>query len=268
MTATTEASNTGHYRGRTQRPVHPPDAAELRWYFGGGGAGLFRMSTFGSQLEKARLFSDAKRCPTCRGSGFVAIPPSLPKLSKKKAKKWAQGSYKRRLPPGADSLCQDCGGVGWVPRKQRARRRRPLTARPTGSSKTPGMPGLEIDEVALSRLGAVARRLSKIRVAHPELIAILDAVYGEDGGLLTLYPATSAGRKLLKDNGQKLHPLKLLENILSTQQKWPDPRRRELLEQAHLEALALHRAAVDAWIDTAFEDSGARALRLLNGGAL
>lgn len=68
------------------------------------------------------------------------------------------------LPELLLKLCSNCKGKGTIPRKSKARATKPLTARPTGSSKQPMEGGgAEMDEEALHRRGKTDRRLAEVR---------------------------------------------------------------------------------------------------------
>ncbi|HKY40657.1 MAG TPA: hypothetical protein VJN18_32200 [Polyangiaceae bacterium] len=81
-------------------------------------------------------------------------------------------------------LCPNCKGVGTVPRETKGRATKPLTARPTGSSKQPAEGGgAEMDEEGLHRRGKTDRRLAEVRKRigkMPKAAAFLRPINAED----------------------------------------------------------------------------------------
>jgi hypothetical protein len=120
------------------------------------------------------------------------------------------------LPPLNLRLCTNCKGAGTIPRKSKARATKPLTARPTGSSKQPDEGGgSEMNEEGLHRRGRTDRRLAEVRKrleasgevekywVKPEHIAdvgggVLETYFAPSNETLkSLWPFTEYGKKLL-----------------------------------------------------------------------
>jgi hypothetical protein len=244
---------------------HPTDSAELRWYFSHGGLAVFQTSTFGSQLERMRMFAYGGRtCEPCAGLGFVPSKPDVWRAATEREREllsFVGINADELVPPLADQVCKPCGGRGWQPSQSRTNARAPLTARPRGSSVKGKPGGVDVGEVSLARLGAVTARLSRISAEHR---LILDAFYSPSGGaLVALYEVTPAGKTLLRRNSQRLSPRQFFENESAAQADKHDRQRGALLETAETQAAEIHREACAAWEATRHREArDVRALAL------
>ena len=109
--------------------LHPGAERRLQWFFGPG-QNVFARSTFGAQLEIAKLFARSSRqCKYCRGSTFTKSGES----------------------------CRKCLGMGFVVvnRLPGTKNEAKLDARPKTPQREPG--GYEPDHFELIRFADVAR---------------------------------------------------------------------------------------------------------------
>lgn len=272
------------------------DAHELRAHYRSGGFDVFRASTMGAALERAAHFAyGADPCRRCggdtkslrAGSGFVSTE------SEQRAKRLRRAMPSDRtraalehlglgadllarvdseMPALGDRVCPDCHGFGVVARTRGRQPGGAVTARPIGTEARQG--GVSLDEAALARLGRVSRQLTAIATLWPEWVDVLAAYYGPDGGRLSLYEFTGAGKKLLRKNPQKLPPVQLIKNEAAAERENPDPTRRALLDGAEAQARDLLHDAARAWNFVSARRIDARgtirdrARRLLGGGGL
>jgi hypothetical protein len=178
----------------------------------------------------------------------------------------ANGEF--RYPDYLGRACEVCHGTGWMVRQSLRLpadspgrgvagnpvllaiwESRQITAWPTGSSKHSRTGGsVSVGEADLSRIGVIARRLTAMALVS---VAALDAYYGEDGDqLLSLYPLTKAGERLLRRSQNcmvDLTPMQRLENDLAAEREGSEKGRKALFDLAHDQAVALHTAACRAW---------------------
>jgi len=143
------------------------------------------------------------------------------------------------LPALACRECPRCRGCGVIVRSTRASARRPITARPTGSSKRPGGGGVELNEGDIARRGKVSRRLAYARARNAQACMALTIYYSPNGSLGRIWVLTSAGHKMLRTNPLSLTPDVLFANEREAQRLSPNDRRRALLEAADEQARAL-----------------------------
>src|SRR5512145_1982459 len=225
-------------------------------------------STFGVQLEgMARMAFGCRMCVTCGGdprtgtpgSGFV-IAGEVGRTEKQRARKRGRreisdltraffeeiGEDPDSLEPLRDTPCPSCGGFGFIPRSSRVRARGPITARPTGSSRTPIIGsggGYYIAENAVPLCGSVGRYLAELRrrdelerTRHAQVVE----VYIEHATEVPLWLMTPAGIALLKRTqygskschsvAQLEHALQFLDNERVAQRQNPDFERGRLIE--------------------------------------
>jgi hypothetical protein len=236
------------------------DEKDLRLYFNSGGLSVFQMSTFGAQLDRAKLFSAITRpCEACGGcvasdrlgSGFV--------MSKEYRDERSQAEIEADViladrDPGllslGDVVCSKCNGFGFVSDHIDSRNGRPtgaVTARPTGSSKKGvGADSVSVADTNLATLGRVCRILDRVCLESPVYAEALGAYYSgnELGGVAALTPAAE---KLCKKNPLKLPRQQLLVNIREEQRQKPDPNIEALLKAADEQAAQVYKEACKAW---------------------
>jgi hypothetical protein len=177
-----------------------------------------------SEPSRARLYRlalrDYRKREVKKNGWMVATTPRQRDMLRQRGNE----SYTRseiafffpELPPLNLRLCTNCKGQGTIPRKSKARSTKPLTARPTGSSKVPMEGGgAEMDEKALYQRGKTDRRLAEVRKrlrssraaeqywVKAEHVAEVGAgvleTYFAPGNetLKSLWPFTEHGKKLL-----------------------------------------------------------------------
>lgn len=219
-----------------------PDELDLIWFLGYGQT-LFCGSNFGDLLERAHSYRYAKgavSCKDCDGTGF-------------------QGKE--------ELACETCYGMGFVPRRIKSGEPENLTARPTCHMREP--PGHVPRDEDLARFAKVGRRLDAVCAVSAEAGRVLSAYYGDKGTrwdvngrgrIFALCPLTDSGAELLKRSQKRslnaivLEPSETLGVEAELQRTQPNRKRRELLQAANLEALALYRQAVTVWIEVRHEE--------------
>ncbi len=156
------------------------------------------------------------------------------------------------LPEEECRQCPSCKGDGNVERKTRSRR--PLTARPTGSSVDGDgtAPSVSVDVVSLVRYGKISRVLE--RVAAVSLLArvLIEVYFSEGGGSVdALWEFTQAGRRLFErlPNPRELPAQALFENERAAQRENPTEERRLALGRVEAEANHEWSAACRVWND-------------------
>lgn len=229
------------------------DVADLRWYFRSGGLDVFRVSSFGAQLERASMFSHRVRtCPKCRSTGFVpANPRKWRKTSEleRAQQRWLGKKARYLERPFADQTCPKCRGMGFVVSTRRqGRGGGGITAQPTGSSVRLAGGGVVVADDLLDRMGRVAGRLARARRVEPLVEPVFAAVYGPGSSRTAVWSLVPAGQKLLRTNPHELAPEQLFTNLLTAQRELPDPTRGRLLETAVEQSDELVRRAKAAWV--------------------
>lgn len=244
--------------------IRSSDAEELRKYFRQGGLSVFNGSPTAALMARLSMFGQTARpCEACGGdvarwiggSGFV---PSRPKpretTEKQRALLAALDIFvpdDGLLPPAGDTVCRPCEGRGWALPRYRTHGRAPVTARPTGSSKTGGGgSAVDVKETDMALMGRVSGRLDKVRIAQGEVpaAAALERYYGPDGGTLaSIWELTSSGKTMLRKNPAKLPPTQLWQNLRNEQAAKPTDGRRQQFEAADHQAESLYRASCTIW---------------------
>lgn len=274
------------------------DTKELKWYLRADRDGMYVPdgSSFGAQIERAAMFKvGSKPCKVCGGkkrperpgTGFAPRDGeryivALRKFRKAEAKRlkvtlttterqaaslrlcgidayprktWAL--FYDQLPPLLCAECVACQGRGWIVRVS-TRRTRPVTARPTGSSKHGSVPSTQMDEESLSRAAKVSRRLGlvgeKDKRAAAALVRWFSPSGGSSGALWVLVPC---GKTMLKRNHLKLPDEQFFSNLrdtlaltIGTQDKDQQSRNaklRKLIEGATEQADELFEEACRLW---------------------
>lgn len=146
--------------------------------------------------------------------------------------------------------CKPCGSRGVVQRK--SSRRKPITARPTGSSVQMGGgdPSANVDDVALVRWCRVDRRLARTDFLEPGARRTLEHYYDPTGGSFScLWLLTDEGLEVVKaaPNPQHLTAVLLLHNEREAQRLSPDPARGALHARAETASVELAERAFRAW---------------------
>lgn len=169
------------------------------------------------------------------------------------------------LPTLKLKLCSNCKGDGTIPRKSKARATKPLTARPTGSSKQPDFGGgAEMDEEGLHRRGKTDRRLAEVRkrLSHASKAAaflrpsnssegagVLETYYAPGNETLkSLWPFTKHGAMLLDgENPNNLTVRARITTLLDTVHLSQDREKQGWIDLADREAQALLDLYVTTW---------------------
>lgn len=246
------------------------EAAELRWFYGSGGVDRFRATPFEAQLERMRLFARPKRCPTCRGEGFVPLDPKrwvkatelevAQQVWLGKPKRYLVTPRSRGVSLRSSGECRRCGGIGWIEAGRRRGKHAPLTARTRcvrGRDRWGSVPlgsgGVSLSDVDVVRLARVQRRLIEVGGADPELLAVLERYYEPTGGqkLRALWELVPAGRTLLRRNELELTPLAFFANVCAAQAERYDAQVGALIAACDAQAAERLAQAVEAWNRTA-----------------
>lgn len=158
------------------------------------------------------------------------------------------------LPLEVCRQCPACGGDGMVERRSRAMK--PVTAQPTGSSKSGSgkEPSVTLNETALVRYGWLTRVLDAVtRRSHWSRGAV--EVYFSEGGGSTaaLWRYTEEGQKFLKKLPNKLNlpPDALFEEERELQKKSPTLARERSLAAIIRETEERWDEACRTWNDSA-----------------
>lgn len=180
----------------------------------------------------------------------------------------------RELPVAleGDRLCPDCDGRCWIvgggkpPRKGKAARPIPKASpfrvsRPSLNGLPNVWPQSSQDAPAgyimseqmhkdLAFLGRVSHRIRTVLEMEGGEAAIeaLGCYFAPDGGTIAaLWHLVPAGKKLLRNNPQKLHHSLLFTNLRNAQAEKPDPNRALLFEAADKQSLRLYQHACEFW---------------------
>lgn len=236
----------------------PEDARDLRWYLTRGGIAIFSASSFGKLLERAELFAGGEPCAKCGGepgtlNGGCGFVPSDADRHREQTE-WEKlhlammGIELDDVPrPLADQVCGDCNGQGWRARF-RTHARGELTARPTGSSKSSGSPGVNVADVSVMRLGRVSGRLDEVSRRSPESARVLVAYYSREGDEMNaVVPLVPAGKTLLRRKKGSLDAIRWLANESEDAKKKQDFQRLALLTTAGEQAKEAYRSSVVTW---------------------
>lgn len=229
------------------------DAEDLRRYFRTGGlTSRWAQSPLAGMLAMLELFArTARPCERCGGdpvkwnggTGFVDSETGRAPERSTAERDYLLGLLDIEIPVAiGDQLCRDCRGHGWVVKGSRRNASKPLTARPMGSSVKGEPADVDTDTTELAWLGKVSGKLDKLRHHQGEVAAlmVLEAYYSEDGGSMgALWHLTPAGRKMLRNNPQKLQPAQFFANERDAQRLEPKPNRRALFEAAEQQAKEL-----------------------------
>lgn len=163
------------------------------------------------------------------------------------------------LPELLLKLCSNCKGSGTIPRKSKARATKPLTARPTGSSKQPDEGGgAELDEKELYRRGKTDRRLAEVRLrlrpkgkrpGEADAPPVLQAYYAPGAETLkSLWRFTRHGQMLLDGpNPNNLTDRARITTLLDTVHLSQDREKQGWIDLADREAQALLDLHVTTW---------------------
>jgi hypothetical protein len=154
------------------------------------------------------------------------------------------------LPPLNLRLCTNCKGSGTIPRKSKARATKPLTARPTGSSKRADEGGgAEMDEKELYQRGKTDRRLAQVRKRLNDARPILQTYHAPSNETLkSLWCFTKHGQMLLDTpNPNNLTDRARISNILDEVHLSQNRDRLGWIEHADREAQALLDLFATAW---------------------
>lgn len=235
------------------------DAEDLSWYFRSGGLGVFMPSSTGTLIDRLKLMAPGRPCENCGGDpasgrsgcGFVVTkargkPPSV---DQRLILAMLELDIPDEMPPGADQVCKECDGRGWVMGRI-SNAKKALTARPTGSSKRGGGGGINVTSENLERLGRVSGRLSALRAAQGKVPAdlALEAFYAPGGGsTAALWEFVPAGKTMLRKNTQKLPPTQFFANERADQSDKPNQNREQQFKTAERQASELHHAACVLW---------------------
>lgn len=258
--------------GVVRSTLRDEDQRDLSWFLIEGQV-VFDRSPMGAMLDRAEQFTFGSMiCPSCEGSGFPGDVDTAIGEAIERAKKWEASSDKRldvalrewrkehgkEAPPWYDDgTCKVCTGSGWIPRARKFPRAGALTARP---KQVAGSQAVEPSHDALERFGHVSRELRRISGEHQ---ATLDGFFGlaghrwaddpKRGRIWGVMALTKAGEKLIKrsrsksdlkmSGDQRLHVQAELELIQPDKTKM----RSALLALAHTQAVAMLRAAEDAY---------------------
>lgn len=151
------------------------------------------------------------------------------------------------LPDSQTERCTRCSATGWATVIATSGGR-PVTARPTGSSRTPWRPnGAQMGDPNLARYGVVSRRLRAVRSADPTGCEALELYHAPGGHYGSVWPMTDTGRELLRDNPMGLDSDRLFANITAVAHASPESRYRGIIAQAGFEAAELVRRGAQAW---------------------
>jgi hypothetical protein len=221
------------------------DEVALIWFFGVGQTAFERSNT-GGMLERAELFAHGARpCPRCDAEGILAT-----------------GEW-----------CGACRGLGSSPFRLRGHsEQRELDAIPGHIAPEGG--GYLPDDFALQRYAKMSRRIAQVAERRQSLADALAAFYGDGGTryekldagrLFALYPLTRAGIEIVRmararhathcsgDNEGGRTTLGRLDIVRAEQELQSvngNAERRELFRVLPMQAAALYRAAVGAWLTT------------------
>jgi hypothetical protein len=243
---------------KTSAIIRPSDAADLRWFCKCGGMGVFQPSPTAALMQRLEMYAKTARpCENCGGdpvkwnAGYGFVASSRSKGRRPAAYELLQLlnlDADGLLPPEPDLLCPKCQGKGWVVRGSRSRATSSVTVKSTGSSKKGGGSGVAIQDADIARLGLVSRRLSAVGEVAPVARAALEAYYAPDGGdTVALWYLVPAGKTMLRDNPQKLHPLAFFANLRAEQSERPSPKRKAQFDGAQKQALELFEASCRVW---------------------
>lgn len=235
------------------------DAEDLSWYFKSGGLGVFMPSSTGTLIDRLKLMAPGRPCLNCGGDapsgrggcGFVVTKTrgKAPSADQRLILAMLDLDIPDEMPPGADQVCKECDGRGWVMGRLSSAKK-PLTARPTGSSKKGGGGGVNVASENLERLGRVSGRLSSLRAAQGRVPAdlALEAFYAPGGGSTgALWELVAAGKTMLRRNTQKLPPIQFFANERADQADKPNHNREQQFRTAERQAVELHHAACTLW---------------------
>ncbi len=210
--------------------LHPGAERRLQWFFGPG-QNVFARSTFGAQLELAKLFARSTRqCKRCRGTGFDKN----------------------------DNSCAGCRGMGFVVvnRRKGQSDESKLDARPKVQQRE--SEGYEPDHFELIRFADVARSLQLVQQKQPGAVVVLSVFWGDEGArwattehgrYLSLYPLTEAGRRLLtiEKSEIELRECERFAALKVLQTKQPKDRRGALLTEAGRQSRQLNGESNKLW---------------------
>ena len=254
------------------------DAAALRHY-AADGASFGARSSDGPMLERAWLFACShKPCNQCGGdasagidgSGWVWGRGSEAKRAAALEHQTAVHEFLRMPPPTdrdlhGDKMCPRCSGRGWYWVNQR-HATRPVTARPTGSSRDPWNAGDVDDHETMARFGRVSRRLLAIGNEHAAALLAYHLPSPVAETLAACWALVPAGRALLRGAGE-VSPWQAAADVRAAQAARPTADRAALMVQADTQAGALLQAAAEAWGALVDAELDVQAARLLVGAA-
>jgi hypothetical protein len=291
---------------RISSTLEAEDVHELRLYARESGLFMPQRSTFAAQLKRAELNTFGSRnCSKCGGSkhgpgrGFVPANKrinytrALAAYRAREVKRYGWSvcnSDKQRADLRACGLeaytreqialmfpeipllpcreCPACHGAGIIAKTSKTRSSKPLTARPTGSSKAPAEGGSEMDEASLHRRGKVDSRLAMVRARAPSCAGVLDAYYAPGAECLAaIYRFTKTGQRLLRQNHLGLTDRQFFDNMRDAQATTPDLHRGMMLANAEDEAHELLGLACQTW-NTIMAENVARSARDAKGRPL
>lgn len=235
------------------------DAEDLSWYFRSGGLGIFMPSSTGTLIDRLKLMAPGRPCDNCGGDaetgrsgcGFVVtkLRGKPPSADQRLVMAMLEIDIPDEMPPGADQVCKECDGRGWVMGRFSSAKK-PLTARPTGSSKRGGGGGVNVSGENLEKLGRVSGRLSAVRSRQGAVPAdlALEAFYAPGGGsTAALWELVPAGKTMLRRNSQKLPPTQFFANERADQADKPNANRDQQFRTAERQSTELHVAACLIW---------------------
>jgi ribosomal protein L40E len=248
--------------------IQPDDAADLRAFFGAGGAtGAFLGSSFGAQLDRVERYAfRAKPCRRCGGdptlwtggSGFVASTRKARIANQQQVEYLAligiEVAKSGLLPPPGDTECRKCHGRGWVvpTRPSRSANKAALTARPTGSSKHGVGPSSSVSGTDIALIGRIGRFVDELGGLSRRSVEELASWFGtprDEGGMSirALWHLTPAGKTMLRRNNLDLPPALFFENERSAQAEKPDANRKQSFQAADAQAQEQWRATCRLW---------------------
>jgi hypothetical protein len=237
----------------------------MRWGVTGFQTGVDR-SSFGQMRELLeRRSGGSKRCPDCKGHGWVASKRHGWVASKRlRALRRGQPNDKERAllglldiwsqrceAPAFDRMCERCKGMGHVERATKHRARGPITARPTGSSVAERFPcSSPAEGDGLYALSRARRKVVMLASRNLHAVGVLACYFDPNGkDLVSLWHLTASGKTMLRANPQGLRPHEFFGNLRNAQQETPQPTRAKQFEAADTQAQELLDTAIKAWVD-------------------
>ena len=238
--------------------IPPADELKLRWYFSLG-ISAFEFSTFGRQIELARLHNEGSFiCHSCGGDGVSGSGAFAVICRACKGRGTHRSSLSSHAPSRFATIrcekcdgvvgnddCPDCGGDGYI--------------ESSGAFETGAQPS-ELHEPDISEIklyGEVARVLRVLSKTHNQ---VLERFYGDcgerwartdRGRMFSLYDLTKAGKMLLetfaKPTEACLPPIERIGVAAELERTKSVERRRQQLSDALAQSVKLYGSTASSW---------------------